>query len=324
MSDDASLSPPDWQGKPYFPISLVYKRRFGGKVVKIPVSIADNCPNRAGLKGMKTCIFCDDHGSFAYPDSQGDELAKQIIQHREKVSRRFNASQFLVYFQAYTTTFTQLSRLKAGFDLALSHADVAGLVVGTRPDCLSKAVLDTWREYNQRTFVAVELGVQSFDDEQLIWMRRGHDARQSIAGIERIARETGVDVGIHLIFGWPTENDKQLIETARLCNELPITNVKLHNLHVLRGTPLADLHAAGEFEPLALDEYSRRVALFLSHLSPRIAVHRLAALSSSWDELVAPAWTRHKMKSYQAIMDYMNDHGVRQGLNFIEPATTHA
>lgn len=321
LNPAVSRAPNDWNGKPYFPISLVYKRRFGGKVVKIPVSIAEDCPNRRGIKGMQTCIFCDEHGSFAYPESQGDELSRQIEAHRAKIQARFNADRFLVYFQAYTTTFTQLARLKAGFDLALSYPDVAGLVVGTRPDCLSHAVLQTWKEYGQRAFLGVELGVQSFDDDQLKWMRRGHDARQAISGIERVARESGADVGVHLIFGWPSETDKQIVETARLCNELPISNVKLHNLHVLKGTPLADLHARGEFEPLALDEYARRASLFLEHLSPCIAVHRLAALSSSWDELIAPAWTRHKMKSYQGILDWMNERGRWQGLRYQAPPT---
>ena len=285
--------------------------------MKIPVSIAENCPNRAGIKGMKTCIFCDDHGSFAYPDSQGTELRGQIESHREKVSQRFNAKAFLVYFQAYTTTFSSLNKLKEGFDIALSYPDVAGLVVGTRPDCLSEAVLRTWKEYAQKTFLGIELGIQSFDDEQLLWMRRGHTASQAIKGIERIHNETGVDVGVHLIFGWPTENDKQIIETAKLCNSLPITNVKLHNLHVLKGTPLADMYHAGEFAPVDFDTYAHRVGLFLDHLSPKIAVHRLAALSSRWDELIAPDWNRHKMRIYQGVIDYLNNHGHMQGRLFV-------
>ncbi|MEK7356057.1 MAG: radical SAM protein, partial [Bdellovibrionota bacterium] len=159
---------------------------------------------------------------------------------------------------------------------------------------------------------AIELGVQSFDDDQLIWMRRGHTAAQSIKGIEKVAA-AGLDTGIHLIFGWPTENEKQIIETARLCNELPITNVKLHNLHVLKNTPLEELHARGEFTPVELDLYAERVAIFLDHLHPRIAVHRLAALSSKWDELVAPPWVRHKMKSYQGIIDRVQKRGSWQG-----------
>jgi uncharacterized protein len=311
------VTSPQWDGKPYFPISQVYKQRFGSKVVKVPVSIADNCPNRAGIKGMKTCIFCDVHGSFAYPESQGDEIREQIVRHREKVAKRFNAHKFLVYFQAYTTTFTQLARLKEGFEAALEQPDVAGLIVGTRPDTLSEAVLRAWKEYSERTFVGIELGVQSFDDEQLIWMRRGHTAAQAIKGIERVAA-SGVDTGIHLIFGWPTENEKQIIETAKLCNDLPITNVKLHNLHVLKQTPLEEMYRDGTFAPVELDEYASRVALFLEHLSPRIAVHRLAALSSRWDELVAPAWTRHKMKSYQGIIDRIHALGSYQGRLFIE------
>jgi uncharacterized protein len=311
----ALLDPNQWGGKPYFPISQVYKERFGSKVIKIPVSISGDCPNRAGIRGMKTCIFCDVHGSFAYPESQGDEIRKQIESHREKVAKRFNASKFLVYFQAYTTTFTQLGRLKEGFEASLEYPDVVGLVVGTRPDTLSDAVLRTWKEYNERTFVGIELGVQSFDDDQLIWMRRGHTASQSIKGIEKVAA-TGVDVGIHLIFGWPTENDKQIIETAKLCNDLPITNVKLHNLHVLKQTALEPLYHDGSFTPVDLDTYSQRVALFLDHLSPRIAVHRLAALSSRWDELIAPDWTRHKMTTFQGVIDRVNKNGSYQGRLF--------
>lgn len=326
-----------WDGKPYHPISLDYKTRFGGKVVKVPVSIAESCPNRDGLKGMQTCIFCDEHGSFAYADSQKDDLKSQIELHRSKVSERFNAAKFLVYFQAYTTTFTALGRLKSGFDLALSYPDTVGLVVGTRPDCLSEAVIRTWKEYSEKTFVGIELGVQSFDDGQLEWMRRGHTGAQAIKGIERIYREAGatvrdhagaavdsktvgstggVDLGIHLMFGWPTENDKQIIETARLCNDLPISNVKLHNLHVLAKTPLADMYHAGEFAPIDLETYAHRVGLFLDHLDPRIAVHRLAALSNRWDELIAPEWVRHKMRSFQGMIDRINAAGAYQGRHY--------
>lgn len=308
---------PDWNGMPYFPISQVYKQRFGGKVVKVPVSIAEDCPNRAGLKGMQTCIFCDEWGSFAYPENRDNDLREQILKHREKVRERFNAAQFLVYFQAYTTTFTALKKLQDGVETALSFEDVVGVVCGTRPDCLSSGLLKYWQETSERTFMAVEFGVQSFDDDQLVWMRRGHNARQSIAAIERVAKEApGVDLGIHLMFGWPTENDKQIIETARLCNSLPISNVKLHNLHVLVKTPLEEMFHKGEFTPIDLELYSHRVGLFLSHLSPKIAVHRLAALSSRWEELVAPSWTRHKMKSYQAIIDHLHREQMHQGSRF--------
>lgn len=314
------MRPETWHGKPYFPISQSYRERFGAKVVKVPVAMAESCPNREGLKGMKTCIFCDEHGSFAYPQTQGLELTEQILQHREKVAKRFNAARFLIYFQAYTTTFSQLARLKEGFATALSFSDVAGIVVGTRPDTLSAALLEFWQESAKKTFVGIELGVQSFSDEKLLWMRRGHTAVQAIKGIDRVA-SFGLDVGVHLIFGFPGETDKEIIETARLCNQLPISNVKLHNLHVLRNTPLHELYQQNEFMPIELEAYADRVGLFLDHLSPQIAVHRLAALSSTWDELIAPTWVRHKMKSYQAVIDRLNSCGHWQGREFQKTAS---
>jgi radical SAM protein (TIGR01212 family) len=188
-----------------------------------------------------------------------------------------------------------------------------GLVIGTRPDCLSQAVLDLWYEYSKKTYVAVEFGVQSFDDDQLVWMRRGHTASQALKAIEKTAALQTINVGIHLIFGWPTETDKQIVQTARLCNDLPIQNVKLHNLHVLKNTGLEEIYRRGEFIPIERDEYARRVALFLDHLNPRLAVHRLAAVASQWDELIAPTWTRDKMRSFQALLDYLNETGSYQG-----------
>ena len=308
--------PLEWGGKPYHPISADYKQRFGSKTIKVPVSIATTCPNREGLKGMQTCIFCDEHGSFAYAESQGNRLEDQIEEHRKKVSLRFKAEKFLIYFQAYTTTFTALKRLEEGIALALESPSTVGVVIGTRPDCLSARLMELLRATAEKTFVGVEVGVQSFDDEQLIWMRRGHTGAQAIRGIERIHQESGVDVGIHLMFGWPTETDKQIIETAKLCNDLPISNVKLHNLHVLTKTPLEDLYRKGEFQPIELDLYAHRVALFLDHLDPRIAIHRLAALSNRWDELVAPDWVRHKMQSFQGMVDRIEQCGSYQGRLF--------
>lgn len=290
---------------PYHPISQHYHRLFGRKTLKIPVSVVDDCPNRRGLKGMQTCVFCDPWGSAARVETMTLELRDQIERVRGILSERHKAQDYLVYFQAYTNTFTKVAALRANFETALSFPFVRGLVIGTRPDCLSKSVLDLWREFHHRSFVAVELGVQTFDDEQLRFLRRGHSADDSLRAIEKISEATGVDLGIHLMFGLPGETDEQIIETARRCNDLPITNVKLHNLHVLRATPLEEMFARGEFTPIELPEYADRVRLFLENLSPRIAVHRLAALSSRPEELVAPSWTGRKMGTHQAILDHL-------------------
>lgn len=309
---------------PYHPISQHYRRLFGRKVMKIPVSVVDDCPNRRGLKGMQTCVFCDVWGSAARVDTILLPLREQIEKVREIISKRHKCDDYLVYFQAYTNTFTKVSALRANFETALSFPFVRGLVVGTRPDCLSKSVFDLWTEFHARSFVSVELGVQSFDDAQLAFMRRGHTAKDSLLAIEKIARETPVDLGIHLIFGNPGETESQMIETARLCNSLPITNVKLHNLHVLRNTPLEEMHARGEFAPIELNEYAERVRVFLEHLSPRIAVHRLAALSSRPEELVAPAWTGNKMGTHQALLEHLRARGSFQGKALASAASVDA
>lgn len=302
-----------WRGLPYHSISEHYKRIFNEKVYKIPVTVVDDCPNRMGLKGMKTCSFCDVWGSAADEKSFQMTLDEQIKEFYERIKNRYNAESFLVYFQAYTNTFTKVPLLRQNFDKALSFPFVKGFVLGTRPDCLSKAVLDLWQEYYQKSFVAVELGVQSFYDDHLEFMQRGHTAEDSVKAIHKIADTTAVDLGIHLIFGSPNESMDQIRDTALRCNDLPITNIKLHNLHVLKNTALEKWYAEGTFTPIEQDEYMKKVEVFLAHLHPRIAVHRLAAYSSRWDELIAPAWTANKMGTHQKIIDHLRDHKTYQG-----------
>ncbi len=306
-----------FQGKPFYPVSEFYKEKFGEKVFKIPVALAGRCPNMKDGSGLKTCIFCDEWGSFAYPQNQEKTLREQIELHRKTVGERYNTKKFFVYFQAYTTTYTQVQRVREAFEVALSYEDVVGIVIGTRPDCLSPALLETFNAMSERTFMAVELGVQSFDDQQLNWMRRGHSAEQSKKAIERIKRECPeVNLGIHLMFGWPNETLEDMIETAKICNDLKIDNVKLHNLHVLKNTDLEKEFNQGDFKPVEINDYAEMVSTFLAHLSPDIAVHRLVATASRWEELVGPAWTRNKMKNYQFMLDYMRDHKVIQGCHY--------
>lgn len=307
----------EWQGLPYHPISLHYKTVFGEKVYKIPVSVAETCPNREGLRGMKTCNFCDVWGSAAYPDLQKKNLKEQIEESRQRVLSRVNAGRFLIYFQAYTTTYARVAQLREQIETSMAQnvkGDIVGVVIGTRPDCLSDALFDLLNEYSKKIYVAVELGVQSFNEKQLIWMRRGHTAKKSIRAIERMHTACPqVNLGIHLMFGLLNETEADVQSAAQTCNRLPIDNVKLHNLHVLTNTPLALDFFAGQFAPLTREEYIDRVILFLRHLSPKIAVHRLAALSSRPEELVAPEWTSKKMETYQAVLDRMKELGAFQG-----------
>ena len=299
---------------PYSSIGDFYKTRFGGiRAQKIPVTIATDCPNRMGLKNMETCIFCDQWGSSAYPEQRFQALHQQIELKLKSMGEKYPTSIFLAYFQAYTNTFLGIKKLRESFDCALSFPQVKGIIIGTRPDCLSPALFDLWNEYNAKSFVAIELGVQSFFDDQLEFLKRGHTGEDSIKAIRKIKEKTQVDLGIHLMFGLPGETDLQIIETAKRVSDLPVDNVKLHNLHVLKNTPLEKKYRDGEFSPIDLEDYSRKVILFLQHLRADVKIQRLAALSSRWDELVAPDWTRHKLRSAQFIISRMKAEGARQG-----------
>ncbi len=302
-----------WTGLPYHSISEHYKRIFNEKVYKIPVSIVDDCPNRMGLKGMKTCSFCDVWGSAAREESFTLGLQDQITKYRELISKKYNAKKFLVYFQAYTNTFAKVSLLKSNFNMALDNPFVSGFVLGTRPDCLSESVLQLWQDYTLKTYVGIELGVQSFFNPHLEFMQRGHTVEDSLKAINKISQKTSVDLGIHLIFGAPNETNEEIKQSALICNDLPITNVKLHNLHVLKNTELEKWFNEKRFVPIEFLQYQERVETFLSYLHPRIAIQRLTAYAPRWEELIAPRWTSDKMGPHQKIIDSLRIQKIYQG-----------
>lgn len=299
--------------KRYYPLSQRYHHLFNKRVFKISVSVARTCPNREGIKGMKTCTFCDEWGAAAYHTDAGKTLEEQVALHRNAIRKRYNADKFLVYFQSYTNTFGRVKELGAKFRSVLQEDDVIGIALGTRPDCLPRTILRILEEISESHFVSVELGIQTLDDQQLRFLSRGHDSIRSIRAIQKLKSLSKVEICCHLMFGLPGESDKQLQDTATLLSGLGIHGVKLHNLHVLKNTPLAEMYEKGLFDPVELEEYSRKVCVFLKHLSPRIAVHRLAAVAPRWDELIAPAWTKEKMRPMQFIENYMQTHDIWQG-----------
>jgi len=304
-----------WANHRYFPISQYYKNHFGEKVYKVSVSIAESCPNRQANSRMPLCIFCDEWGSAAYHLERDKSLKEQIIVNRNKIAKRYRAKQFLVYFQSYTNTFERVSELEQRFNIALAEDNIRGIVLGTRPDCLPERILPLLKKSHEHHYVMIELGLQSFFDHQLNFLQRGHNVQCGYDAIHKLHEHTGVDIGIHLIFGLPGETNEAIIETALILNKLPINNVKLHNLHVLINTPLAEMYQQGKFKPVDLASYIDKVVLFLQYLSPDIAVQRLAAVASRWDELIAPQWTKEKMRPGQEIEDKLAQLNTWQGKN---------
>ena len=303
-------------GKRYQPLSQHYREQFGQKVYKVSVSVADSCPNREGRDKMEVCVFCDEWGSAAYHQHRDLPLREQIKINREAIRKRYRAERFLIYFQAYTNTYGRFKEFESLYQIALDEKDVVGLVIGTRPDCLPKRVMRKFDEIAQEHYLSVELGVQTFNDEQLLFLSRGHDNSSSLEAIRKLKTISRLNLCVHLIFGIPGENDKQIRETAEILSQHEVDGVKLHNLHILKNTPLEKLYRESQFVPLELEEYARKVSIFLENLSPRITVHRLAAVASRWNELIAPAWTSEKMRPTQYIDDYLAKINTWQGRNF--------
>lgn len=295
----------------YHPLSAHYQRRFGCKVYKVGVSVAGTCPVRQGED--RVCTFCDAWGSAAYDATAGLPLHEQIRRNGARIRARYKAERLLVYFQAYTSTFVHMARLQAWCEEALAEPGVAGIVIGTRPDCLPERVLRYLQHLARQTYVGLELGVQTLDDAQLAFLRRGHDRACSLRALERLQAIPELEVCAHLMFGLPGESAAQLASTARTLSALGVHGVKLHNLHVLRGTPLERLYNQGAFLPIDLPDYAERVRVFLEHLAPHVVVHRLAAVASRWEQVVAPDWTRHKLASAQFILDHLERYDSWQG-----------
>jgi radical SAM protein (TIGR01212 family) len=294
---------------PYYPASRFYRIKCGQRVYKIPLTLVNECPLTE-----QHCIFCDKQGSAAYEEQVNLNIAEQIALARHKMATAGRtAPGFLIYFQSYTSTLAQLDTINDAIKVAMAYPEMRGLIIATRPDCLRDEVLELLTSYAKKCFVGIELGVQSFADTQLVFLQRGHTVRDSMEAIERITKYKDISIGIHLILGLPSESYDDIIGTARFASTLPIDNIKLHNLHIIRGTPLAALYQSSQFSPIDLPEYAKRVILFLQHLSPNIAIQRLAAIAPRHSELIAPLWTKEKMRVYQYILDRLRTQQAYQG-----------
>lgn len=254
-------------------------RLFGGRVQKLSVDAGFTCPNRDGRISTGGCTFCNNGAftpSYCTPTkSIRQQIDEGIAFHRN----RYRAAQrYLVYFQSYTNTYAPIDRLRRLYDEALSHEAVAGIVIGTRPDCIDAPTLDYLSEVSRDRYVAVEYGIESTDDATLRAVNRGHDYACAVRAVEATAAR-GLAVGGHFILGLPGESDAQLVAQTDRINALPLTTVKFHQLQVFRGTAMAaqyDAHPE-RFRFWTLDEYLDLFVEILRRLRPDVVVERFAS-----------------------------------------------
>lgn len=286
-------------------------RRYGERVHKLAINAGFSCPNRDGSKGRGGCTFCN-NASFNPSARETPPVAAQIEVGRRVIRRRTGARRYLAYFQAYTNTYADVARLADLYGQALAEPDVLGLSVGTRPDCVPEEVLDLLGGYRaQGHEVWLELGLQSAFDHTLRRVNRGHGFAEYAAAV-KAAHRRGLPVCTHLIAGLPGEGGEEALESLRRVLELGVEGLKLHPLHVVKGTQLANQWRQGEFMPLSMQEYIALAADLVEWTPPEVVFHR-ATGTASLDILLAPAWCAKKWAVLNGIESELARRDSRQG-----------
>jgi radical SAM protein (TIGR01212 family) len=288
----AGISQPSAAPRRWYPFSRFLRARFGGRVWRVTVDAGFTCPNVDGTVTTGGCVYCDNRSFSPNRRLPRTDVRTQVRRGVEALVRRTGAERFIAYFQAATNTHAPVDRLRRLYDAALEHPRVVGLAVGTRPDTVPDPVLDLLREYARDRYVCLELGLQSKHDRSLDWMNRGHHFDAFVDAVAR-AEGRGLDLCAHVILGLPGESQVDMLETADALAALPIGGVKIHNLHVVRGTPMEAMYHAGTVPMLTRNEYVAVVCDFLERLPADVVIHRLNG-DAPPDYLVAPAWCLQK------------------------------
>ena len=275
MSEEfQSLGFPD--GKRYNSFVGYFKRKYGERLQKIVLDAGFTCPNRDGSVGRGGCTYCDNaafHPSYSTP---GKSIRQQLDEGIEFHKVRYRTTEhYLAYFQAYSNTYAPLERLRQLYEEALSHPQVVGIVIGTRPDCVDEANLDYLAELAQKHVVIVEYGIESCYDVTLRRINRGHDFETARRAVEMTA-ERGIDVGVHFILGLPGETRQMMLDACRMINDLPVRSVKFHQLQIVKGTRMEREYAERpeDFERFSLDEYLDFFVDMLERLRPTLSIER--------------------------------------------------
>jgi hypothetical protein len=287
------------------------RERLGTRVHKVALDAGFTCPNRDGSLGIGGCTFCN-NSSFSPNGREPKPLSEQIAAGRAVIRRRTGATRYLAYFQAYTNTYADAAMLRALYDAALAEPDVVGLSVGTRPDCVPPAVLDLLARYRDAgREVWLELGLQSAHDATLARVNRGHGfAAYRTAAVA--ARRRGLHICTHLMVGLPGEGPDAALDSLERVLDVGTDGLKLHPLHVVKGTALANDWRRGEYAPLAFADYVATAVEMVERTPPEIVYHRLTGTASP-DILLAPAWCAGRWRVLNAIAQRLAERGSCQG-----------
>ena len=300
-----------WGEKPYRSLDFHLREQFGEKIYKLSLNGGMTCPNRDGTLGSHGCIFCSAGGSGDFAADRTLSVREQIESQKKALQDKKPAKRYIAYFQAYTNTYAPVEYLEKIFTEAVAHPDIAALSIGTRPDCLGADVLQLLGRLNQIKPVWVELGLQTIHSNTARLIRRGYELSCFDEAVSNL-RQLHIDVIVHTILGLPGEGRSQVLETISYLNKAGIQGIKLHLLHILKGTDLAGLFESGGCPDMSMEEYVDLIILCLEQLDPRITIHRLTG-DGPKDLLLAPLWSSKKRTVLNTIHQELKLRNTWQG-----------
>jgi radical SAM protein (TIGR01212 family) len=287
------------------------KGKFGERVYKVIVDGGFTCPNRDGTVAVGGCAYCNNN-SFRPPSAiKTDPIRDQVREGIAYIRKRFDAHKFIIYFQPFSNTYAETEYLRQLYTDAIDHPEVVGLAIGTRPDCVDNEKIAMIEELARRTFVSLEFGVESIYDDTLRRVNRGHDYAAFLRAID-MTRGRNIHIGAHLILGFPWETRDQWLAMADEMSRVGIDALKIHHLHIVRGTALAAEYTRRPFRVLEYEEYLDLLCDFIERLDPRIVVERLFG-EAPFGLLVAPTWRRTKNDLVRDIQQKFEERNVHQG-----------
>lgn len=275
------------------------RNHFGHKVFKVALDGGFDCPNRDGTVAYGGCTFCSAAGSGDFAGSRVDPLEKQFNDIKDRMHRKWKDGKYMAYFQAFTNTHAPVEELREKYETVLKQEGVVGISIATRPDCLPDDVVEYLAELNERTYLWVELGLQTVHEKTASLINRAHDYQTYVEGVNKLRRH-GIRVCSHIINGLPQEDYTMMMETAKEVAKLDVQGIKIHLLHLLKGTPMVKQFEKGQLEFLSFDEYVSLVCDQLEILPPEMIVHRITG-DGPIDLMIGPMWSVNKWNVLNAI-----------------------
>jgi radical SAM protein (TIGR01212 family) len=295
----AAETPLLWGGKRFHTWNYEMRKQFGGKVFKVMLDAGFTCPNRDGTIATGGCTFCSARGSGDFAGSRRDDLVTQFRKVSDLQHRKWPDAKYIGYFQAYTNTYAPVEELREYYETVLALPGVVGLSIATRPDCLPDDVVDYLAELNERTYLWVEMGLQTVHESTSQLINRAHDTQCYVDAVTRLRRR-GIRVCAHIIYGLPQETREMMLDTGRAVAAMDVQGIKIHLLHLMRKTPMVKQYEAGLLRFLEKDEYVGLVVDTLEMLPPEMIVHRLTG-DAPRELLIGPMWSLKKWEVLNAI-----------------------